>query len=297
LARLDDTFQRLAAEDANAPDQTPTVVGATCLYAVYDPVTLKCTMARAGHPPPEIVDPQGRVTLPDLPAGRPLGIGLGVPFEAVELELPEGTLLALYTDGLIETRDNDIDVGMRRLGTALAQPDRSLEELCTRATETFLGQAPSDDVTLLLARTLSLSPTQVASWTLPNDRTAVRSARRMAARQLTEWGLEGLQDPTQLIVSELVTNAVRHSTGPIGLRLVHHQVLTCEVFDTDANFPRLRDARAIDENGRGLFLVTQLSRRWGARPASGGKVIWAEQDLDSAPSHARGSGTPPARKE
>ncbi|MGW2940151.1 SpoIIE family protein phosphatase, partial [Streptomyces sp. NPDC001156] len=223
--------------------------------------------------------------------------GLGIPFEAVELELPEGTLLALYTDGLIETRDDDIDVGMRRLGAALAQPDRSLEELCTRATQTFPGQAPSDDVTLLLARTRSLSPTQVASWTLPNDRAAVPNARHMATRQLTEWGLEDLQDPTELIVSELVTNAVRHSTDPIGLRLIQHQVLTCEVSDTDANSPHLRHARATDENGRGLFLITQLSRRWGARPESGGKIIWAEQDLDSAPSRARASGTPPARKE
>ncbi|WP_371646087.1 SpoIIE family protein phosphatase [Streptomyces mirabilis] len=230
---------------------------------------------------PAIIGPQGQVTFPDLPTGSPLGIGLGIPFEAVELELPEGSLLALYTDGLIETRDHDIEEGMRRLGTALAQPSRSLEDLCTRATETSPGQAPSDDITLLLARTLSLSPTQVASWTLPNDRTAVRSARHMAARRLTEWGLEGLQDPTQLIVSELVTNAVRHSTGPIGLRLIRHQVLTCEVFDTDAHSPRLRHARAIDENGRGLFLVTQLSRRWGTRSESGGKVVWAEQDLDS----------------
>ncbi|MGI5143198.1 MULTISPECIES: SpoIIE family protein phosphatase [unclassified Streptomyces] len=297
LARLDDTFQRLAEEDANAADQTPTVVGATCLYAVYDPVTRKCTMARAGHPPPAIVDPQGQVTFPDLPTGSPLGLGLGVPFEAVELALPEDTLLALYTDGLIETRDHDIDVGMRRLATALAQPSRSLEDLCTRATEARPRQAPSDDITLLLVRTRSLSPAQVASWTLPNDQTAARSARHMAARQLTEWGLEGPQDPTQRIVSELVTNAVHHSTGPIGLRLIHHQALTCEVFDTDANSPRLSHARAIDENGRGLSLVTQLSRRWGTRPASGGKVIWAEQDLDSAPSHTRASGTPPPRKE
>ncbi|MEU6654771.1 SpoIIE family protein phosphatase [Streptomyces sp. NPDC046900] len=297
LTHLDDTFQRLAEQDADAADQAPTVVGATCLYAVYDPATRKCTMARAGHPPPAIIDPQGRVTFPDLPAGSPLGIGLGVPFEAVELELPEGTLLALYTDGLIETRDDDIDVGMRRLGTALAQPDRSLEDLCTRATQTRPGQAPSDDITLLLARTRSLSPTQVASWTLPNDQTAVPNARHMATRQLTEWGLEDLQDPTELIVSELVTNAVRHSTDPIGLRLIQHQVLTCEVSDTDANSPHLRHARATDENGRGLFLITQLSRRWGARPESGGKIIWAEQDLDSAPSRARASGTPPARKE
>ncbi|MFJ6118768.1 MULTISPECIES: ATP-binding protein [unclassified Streptomyces] len=119
----------------------------------------------------------------------------------------------------------------------------------------------------------------------------------MAARRLTEWGLEDLRDRTQLIVSELVTNAVRHSTGPIGLRLIQHQVLTCEVFDTGANSPHLRHARAIDENGRGLFLVAQLSRRWGARSESGGKVVWAEQDLDSAPSHGHASGTPRARKE
>jgi anti-sigma regulatory factor (Ser/Thr protein kinase) len=125
----------------------------------------------------------------------------------------------------------------------------------------------------------------------------------MAARQLTEWGLDCLRDPTQLIVGELVTNAVRHSTGPIGLRLIQHQALTCEVFDTDTdtdtdtNAPRLRHARAIDENGSGLSLVTQLSRRWGARPASGGTVIWAEQDLNSAPSHTRSSGTPTVRTE
>ncbi|MEV6651926.1 SpoIIE family protein phosphatase [Streptomyces sp. NPDC051219] len=292
LARLDDTVQRLAEGDAD-PDQTPAVVGATCVYAVYDPVTRKCTMAGAGHPPPAIVDPQGRVTFADLPTGTPLGIGLGVPFEAVELELPEGSLLALYTDGLIETRDDDIDVGMRRLGAALAQPGRSLEDLCTRAMDTVPSQGPSDDVTLLVVRTRSLSPTHVASWTLPNDQTAARIARHMAARQLTEWGLEGLEDATKLIVSELVTNAVRHSTGPIQLRLIQHQVLTCEVSDTDLCSPRLRRARTFDENGRGLGLVAQLSRRWGSRSIPDGKVVWAEEDLVSAHPHTRGFRPPP----
>ncbi|MEU1199855.1 SpoIIE family protein phosphatase [Streptomyces sp. NPDC005813] len=279
LAHLDDTVQRLAGEDADAADEAPAVVGATCLYAVYDPASRRCTMARAGHPPPAIVDPQGRVTFPDLPAGSPLGIGLGDPFEAVELELPEGSLLALYTDGLIETRDRDIEEGMDRLGSVLAQPDRSLEELCTEATQCFPGQAPCDDVTLLLVRTRSLDPTQVASWELPSDRTAARAARTLAARRLKEWGLEGLEDSTKLILSELVTNAVRDKTGPIGLRLIRHQVLTCEVFDTDDCSPRPRRAHAMDENGRGLFLVAQLSRRWGSRPAPGGKVVWAEQEL------------------
>jgi anti-sigma regulatory factor (Ser/Thr protein kinase) len=282
LAHLDDTVQRLAEEDADAPDQSPAAVGATCLYAVYDPVTGKCTMARAGHPPPAVIDPQGQVSFPDLPTGTPLGLGLGIPFEAVELELPEGSLLALYTDGLIETRDHDIDVGMRRLASALAQPAGSLEDLCTLATQAFPGQAPSDDVTLLLVRTRCLAPTRVASWALPGDQTAVRDARRLVARQLTDWGQEGLEDSTKLIVSELVTNAVRNSTGPILLRLIQHDALTCEVFDTNAGCPRPRRPRTADESGRGLFLIAQLSRRWGTRRVSGGKVVWAEEDLVAA---------------
>ncbi|MFD7436904.1 SpoIIE family protein phosphatase [Streptomyces sp. NPDC059861] len=282
LARLDDTVQRLAEEDTDDSDQAATVVGATCLYAVYDPVTRKCTMATAGHLPPAIIDPQGRVTFPDLPAGAPLGIGLGVLFEAVELELPEGSLVALYTDGLVETREDDIEGGMHRLGTALAQSDLSLEGLCTRAMETVQGQAACDDASLLLVRTHALSPNQVASWTLPSDDTTVRRARNLTASQLAEWGLDGLEDSTKLIVSELVTNAVRHSTSPIDLRLTWHQVLTVEVSDTGAGSPRPRNAGTTDEHGRGLFLVSQLSRRWGTRPTPGGKVVWAEADLAHA---------------
>ncbi|MGW3445401.1 SpoIIE family protein phosphatase [Streptomyces sp. NPDC001076] len=297
LTHLDDTVQRLAEEEADAPEQYSPAVGATCLYAVYDPVTRRCAMARAGHPPPAIIDPQGRVAFPDLPTGTPLGMGLGVPFEAAELELPEGSLLGLYTDGLIETRDHDIDVGMHRLGSALAQPDRPLEELCGHAMETVPGQAPCDDATLLLVRTRTLSPTQVATWMLPSDQTAARSARHMAARQLTEWGLGGLADATKLIVSELVTNAVRHGSGQITLRLIRHQVLTCEVFDASACAPRLRSACTHDENGRGLFLVAQLSRRWGFRTVPGGKVVWAEEDLAPASSHPPASGVPPVPAE
>ncbi|MER6538150.1 SpoIIE family protein phosphatase [Streptomyces sp900105755] len=297
LTHLDDTVQRLAEDDADAPEQYSPAVGATCLYAVYDPVTRRCAMARAGHPPPAIIDPQGRVAFPDLPAGTPLGLGLGVPFEAAELELPEGSLLGLYTDGLVETRDHDIDVGMHRLGSALAQPGRALEELCSSAMDTFPGQAPSDDATLLLVRTRTLSPTQVASWALPSDQTAAHSARHMAARQLTEWGLDGLADATKLIVSELVTNAARHGSGRITLRLIRHQVLTCEVFDSSACAPRLRSACTHDENGRGLFLVAQLSRRWGSRTVPGGKVVWAEEDLAPASAHSPAPGLPPVPAE
>ncbi|XES01348.1 SpoIIE family protein phosphatase [Streptomyces sp. S1D4-11] len=282
LAHLDDTVRRLSEEDADAPDQLPAAVGATCLYAVYDPVTRRCTMARAGHPPPAIIDPQGHITFPDMPAGAPLGLGLGlVPFESVELELPEGTLLALYTDGLVESRDDDIDVGLNRLGAALAESGSSLEDLCSHVIETLPTQAPADDVTLLLARTRGLEPAQVASWELPNEPAAVRIARQAAARQLGEWGLEHLVATVQLIVSELVTNAIRYGGGPIRLRLIHHQFLTCEVSDSNTSHPRPRHPHIIDEKGRGLFLVAQLSRRWGSRSATDGKVVWAEQDLPS----------------
>ncbi|MDX2816521.1 SpoIIE family protein phosphatase [Streptomyces sp. PA03-5A] len=283
LAHLDDTVQRANEEDADTPDhQGP--VGATCLYAVYDPVTRRCTMAGAGHPPPVIIDPQGRINFPDLPPGAPLGLGLGpVAFESMELELPEGSLLGLYTDGLVESRNDDIDVGLHRLGTTLAQPGRSLETLCSEAIETLPIQAPADDVTLLLARTRTLQPAHVASWDLRNEPAAVRTARNLAARQLSAWGLERLVPPVELIVSELVTNAIRYGKGPSRLRLIQHHVLTCEVSDTSASHPRPRCPRALDDNGRGLFLVSQLSRRWGTRSATDGKVVWAEQDLPSTP--------------
>ncbi|MGW7421710.1 SpoIIE family protein phosphatase [Streptomyces sp. NPDC054813] len=280
LSHLDDTVRRLAMEDADSQDPT-CVTGATCLYAVYDPITRKCTMARAGHPPPAVIDPHGKVTFPDLPTGTPLGVGLGVPFEAVELELPEGSRIALYTDGLVESRDQDIDLGMKRLGGALAHPGQSLEGLCSSVMETVPTRSPGDDVALLVARTHALSPSQTASWELPGEPAVVRQARALVTRRLAQWGLECLEASTQLIISELVTNAVRHATGPLRLRLIRHQVLTCEVSDASDTLPRLRHACPSDEGGRGLYIVAQLCRRHGARYLTGGgKTVWAEQELD-----------------
>ncbi|MFE7793298.1 SpoIIE family protein phosphatase [Streptomyces sp. NPDC057460] len=283
LARLNDLPARCTEEDADAKGPTTAVMGATCVYAVYDPVTRRCTIARAGHPPPAIIDPDGHVTFPDLPAGTPLGLGLGpFAFEAVELELHEGSVLAFYTDGLIETRDEDIDAGMHRLSTVLVEPCLPLEDLCTAVVDTLQSPAPSDDVTLLLARTRTLSPSQVASWDLPTDPAVVSRARSMAVRQLTEWGLQDLATTTELIVSELVTNAILHATGPISLRLVRHQLLTCEVSDTSSSLPRLCHARTTDEGGRGIFIATQSSARLGTRYTTDGKIVWAEQELTPA---------------
>ncbi|MFD9605845.1 SpoIIE family protein phosphatase [Streptomyces sp. NPDC059970] len=278
LAHLDDLVLRLSDEEPEGESSGTTVLGATCLYAVYDPVTQLCTMARAGHPPPVVVSPDGRVNFPELPAGPPLGVG-GLPFETAEIELPEGSLIALYTNGLIEGRDRDADLGMSRLGGALAQHGLPLDTLCATVVEQLLPVPQPDDVALLLARTHELTADHVVSWEVPADPAAVAGVRARTARLLRSWGLEELQMTTELIVSELVTNALRHATGPIRLRLLRQSVLICEVSDASSTSPRLRHARTTDEGGRGLFLVAQLTRRWGTRYTPEGKIIWTEQEL------------------
>ncbi|MDX6315990.1 MAG: hypothetical protein QOF44_5454, partial [Streptomyces sp.] len=178
LAHLDDLVSSLVeqegAEAAGEEHQAvaTSLLGATCLYAVYDPVSRRCTLARAGHPPPAIVMADGTVTFPDLPAGPPLGLGF-LPFEATELELPDGTLLALYTDGLIEASGQDVDVGMSRLAEALAHPVPTLDDICENVVDALQSGPPRDDAALLIARTHGLDADQVASWDVPADPAAV----------------------------------------------------------------------------------------------------------------------------
>ncbi|MFF3373789.1 SpoIIE family protein phosphatase [Streptomyces sp. NPDC002680] len=282
LAHLDDLVIGLAEEEeAREEAEGSAAVGATCLYAVYDPVTRRCTMARAGHLPPALVQPDGTVTFPDLPAGPPLGLG-ALPFESVEFELPEGTLIALYTDGLVEASDRDMGMDIARLGDALTRPRLTLDALCGDAVQSLLSGPLTDDVVLLLARTHVLGPDQVASWDLAADPAVVASARNLAGAQLTAWGLDDAQFATELVVSELVTNAIRYATGPIRLSLIHQDVLICEVSDGSSTSPRLQHARTTDEGGRGLFIIAQLTRRWGTRYTAAGKIIWAEQTLSPA---------------
>ncbi|MFJ9979479.1 SpoIIE family protein phosphatase [Streptomyces cyaneofuscatus] len=283
LTRLDDLVGQPLDERPGTRDGAPSdaydelTTGATCLYAVYDPVSRRCVMARAGHLPPAVVHPDGRVTFPDLPAGPPLGLG-GLPFESMEIELPVGSLLALFTDGLVEARDHDIDQGLDALGRVLGDPAASLEELCDRAVSELVPDATTaDDTALLLARTRQLDEGQVAEWELPAEAVAVGRARELATRQLGVWGLDELSFATELVVSELVTNAVRYGGGPLRLRLIRDRTLLCEVADTGHTSPHLRHSAEDDEGGRGLFIVAQLVQRWGTRYTPAGKTIWTEQ--------------------
>ncbi|MER5519881.1 SpoIIE family protein phosphatase [Streptomyces sp. NPDC002763] len=202
-----------------------------------------------------------------------------MPFETAQFEVEEGSLLVLFTDGLIEDRARDVDTGLALLREVLARAPTSLEDTCDGLLSALLPSRPSDDVALLMARTRALDAGQVATWDLLPDPAAVSETRRHASEQLSAWGLEELAFTTELMVSELVTNAIRYGKPPIRLRMIRHATLTCEVSDNSSTAPHLRRARTFDENGRGLFLVAQLAGNWGTRHAREGKVIWAEQQL------------------
>jgi hypothetical protein len=238
-------------------------------------------MALAGHPPPAVVGPDGTAEFLDVPVGPPLGLG-GLPFESADVTLPEGSLLALYTDGLIHSGHRDIGEGLEALREALAVPTGSLDSLCDHVVRKLLPEGPADDAALLVVRPRALDARRVAVWDVEADPAAVPRIRSDAVRALDEWGLEEAAFVTELLVSELVTNAIRYGDPPIQLRLIHDRGLICEVSDSSSTAPHLRRARVFDEGGRGLLLVAQLTERWGTRQTAAGKTIWCEQTLDGA---------------
>lgn len=289
LTHLDDLVTHLAADESG--EEEVGELGATCLYAVYDPVTQRCALASAGHPPPVLVRPDGTAETIGISPGPTLSVS-GMPYETTTIDLEPGSILALYTDGLIDRGDRDIDQGLRRLTDALAascRPDRALDETGRTLLADLVAQVPRDDVTLLLARTRAIPAQDTAHWEIPADPAAVAEAREWTTRQLATWGLDELLFTTELIVSELVTNAIRYGRPPSELRLIRHNVLVCEVTDSSSTQPRLRRARTTDEGGRGLFLVAQLATRWGCRHGQNCKTIWSEQHIECPPDRAQGS--------
>ncbi|MFJ8024938.1 SpoIIE family protein phosphatase [Streptomyces sp. NPDC096311] len=272
LHHLDEQAQRLGTDRM-----------ATCLYAVYDPVAHRITIANAGHPPPVLLHLGGRAEVLRVPPGAPIGVG-GVDFEAVELDAPAGATLLLYTDGLVESRLRDVWTGIEQLREKLAAtaqltgPDHPppLEALCDEVLDMLGPGDRDDDIALLAARFDGIAPSDVAYWFLEPEDAAPGRARRLARRALSRWGLEDMSDSVELLVSEVVTNAVRYASRPVTLRLLRTDVLRCEVGDDVPQLPRLRQARATDEGGRGLYLVNKLARRWGATRLSTGKVVWFE---------------------
>ncbi|MFJ4844154.1 MULTISPECIES: SpoIIE family protein phosphatase [unclassified Streptomyces] len=251
---------------------------ATCVYAVYDAITRRVVIANAGHLPPVLVEPGEPAMMLEVPTGMPLGVG-GEPFEEVEIDLPDGALLALYTDGLVESRSHPLDEGLRAFRLALDDPQRPLEDVCDHILARLDTAHGEDDIALLMARVHGLPADSVGDWTLEPTPRSVARARELARDCLLSWDLEALVDTTELLVSELVTNALRHGHGDIRLRLLRDRTLVCEVWDDALLQPRRRRARATDEGGRGLQLVSLLSTRWGSRRTHRGKTVWFELAL------------------
>ena len=268
---------------------------ATCLYSVFDPVARTLTYSLAGHPPPLVAHPDGTLRSPDVDGDPPLGAAIP-PFSTHQLSLPEESLVVLWTDGLVESAARDMDQGLAELKRTLSEVTTGmryfsaareeggrehLEDLCDWIVSALLPlqERTKDDAALLVAHARCTAAHDIATWSLVDDPRAAGQAREYVRRQLTAWELDDLVMTTELIVSEMIGNVVRHARGPIALRLLHSRSLICEVYDGSLTTPRIRRAASTDEGGRGLHLIAALSRRWGARYLDDGKCIWAEQNL------------------
>ncbi|MFF0389718.1 SpoIIE family protein phosphatase [Kitasatospora sp. NPDC004615] len=251
---------------------------ATCLYAVYDPINRTCELASAGHVPPVLVHPDGRGELLELPSGAPIGVG-GVPFVATRIDVSDGSMLVLCTDGLVEVRGGDIGEGLAALCGNLIDPKQTPDEACDTVLNTLHSDDRQDDIALLVARFDGVPPTEVATWQLGVTEAEVGRARSLVRDQLAAWQLTALTETVELLVSELVTNAVRVARSEVQLQLIRVDKLLVEVSDDNHNLPSLEPADSLSEHGRGLNLVSKLSEKWGTARKAVGKVVYFEMPL------------------
>ncbi|MGW3990493.1 SpoIIE family protein phosphatase [Streptomyces sp. NPDC004830] len=253
---------------------------ATCCYVDVDLEEGAAWCVRAGHLPPVLRQPDGRTEIAEAEGGPPLGVITQAEYPMSPLRLQPGTLIALATDGLVETPESDIDQGMARLAAQFA---RTAPTDLGLVADALLGNAPrSDDVALLLLRYdgMELRPLR-ESWTVWRVPQAVGHARRFARRTLRSWGVTADQDAALLVVSELVTNALVHTDGQVRMDLtLINDRLRIAVADASPRTPvRPRSIGWEATGGRGILLVEALSATWGTLPVSGGKQVWAELPL------------------
>ncbi|GHF34628.1 MULTISPECIES: PAS domain S-box protein [Streptomyces] len=274
-------MQALDTIVADLPDQL-----VTCSYLVIDPDAGQMAICSAGHLPPLLAAPDHRVGPIPVPVSVPLGVG-DIPHQQVVVDVPPGSTLALYTDGLVETPATDIEQQITALASELSRSFAStgdLEAAADRALAALLPDAAghNDDVTLLLVR-LPPAPLAWACTELPSEPCAAADGRRFLTVTLAAWNCSEALDDARLLTSEVLTNAICHASGPIQLRVRRGEgELTVEVTDRSPQPPQPRLAEAGDESGRGLLLVDTLADSWGTRPVAPGKTIWFTLRLTSA---------------
>ncbi|MFI1566517.1 PAS domain S-box protein [Streptomyces sp. NPDC020490] len=260
--------------DLDVPDQL-----VTCCYLVIAPDAGTVTVCSAGHLPVLVAGADETVRGLLAPVNAPLGVG-GVLFQQSCTAIPPGATLVLYTDGLIETPGSDIEVRVGELTVVLDDyftgGTPCLESAADHVLASLLPDAEShnDDVTLLLAR-LPAAPLAALTTDLPALPSSVPEAREFLHKALTSWDCAKAADEALLLLSETLTNAVRHAEGPIGLHLRRTATdLTVEVSDRSPHLPQPRLAGEDEESGRGLLLVRALAHSWGVRPTDEGKTTW-----------------------
>ncbi|MFD9096626.1 PAS domain S-box protein [Streptomyces collinus] len=259
--------------DLDVPDQL-----VTCCYLVIAPDAGTVTICSAGHLPTLVVDPVDGVRTLPTPVNAPLGVG-GVLYEESCVAIAPGATLVLYTDGLVETPDSDIEARISELTSVLdtcLPRSTGLETAADHVLATLLPDAEghNDDVTLLLAQ-LPAAPLAAVTTALPAVPSSVPEGRSFLRRTLALWDCGAAAEDALLLLSETLTNAVQHAEGPVALRLCRTATdLTVEVSDRSPHLPQPRLAARYEESGRGLLLVRNLAESWGVRPTDEGKTTW-----------------------
>jgi PAS domain S-box-containing protein len=280
LARLDTLINRITGERGAKARGDDTPFKITCVYAVYDPASNRLSLASAGHALPVVAKPEGQVEVLTAHVGAPLGLA-DRQSAVSEFTLPAGSTLAFHTSAPADGGEHGDQAPAfltRAMRSAAGAPLARLRDQV--AEESPESWSSSRGAVVLFARTQRLDENHISTWDLPSDPAVVATARSLVQRQLADWGLEETAFVTELVASELVTNAIRYAEGPIHMRIIRDQhALICEVSDATTTAPHLRYARSGDEGGRGLYLIAQLTRRWGTRFSDTGKTIWTEQEI------------------
>jgi serine phosphatase RsbU (regulator of sigma subunit)/anti-sigma regulatory factor (Ser/Thr protein kinase) len=246
---------------------------ASCIYAVVDSRSLSLEFANAGHLPPLVIGADSVARL-DGPLGPPLGAG-PVAFRQGDVRLEPGSMVLLYTDGLVETRAGNTDERIDRAGEIARRWTGEIDGLPAALVAELCPTGSSDDVAVLVARVRPVGHLPTSEMVIKPDITGAASARRFTAETLARWSPVPAPGDLELLVSELVTNAIVHGRPPVRLRLTHlGDAVLVEVDDGWAQAPHRRRPEPDEAHGRGLHIMAMLARRSGVSLGLTGKTVW-----------------------
>ncbi|WP_432497245.1 SpoIIE family protein phosphatase [Kineococcus gypseus] len=256
---------------------------ATCCLVRLEQGSGAVTVATAGHPAPLVADERGLREL-DVEPGPPLGVDPEAVFPASSHRLRGRSRVVLYTDGVVESRATQLDAGEEALRRSVseglaADPGMGCEELADRIATSIPHRLDDDAALLVLEYRGPAVQLEEAALPLTADARAVAQARWFLRTALTAWGAGDLLDEAELVLSELVTNAVVHTESAAAVQLRYDRAarrLTLSVQDRSTRHPRQRHAGADALGGRGLGIVEAVADDWGVSVEGDGKTVWAE---------------------